>query len=100
MTKRLTRDDVLHVARLARLHLNEDEIDRFCGQLSAVLDHAAALSGRDLSDVPPTSHALEFANVWRDDVVRPGCDRGEVLQAAPAQEAGRFKVPSILGEAP
>ena len=99
-TQRLTRADVAHVALLARLELTDDELDRFCVQLSVILDHAGALQNRDLSDVPPTSHALEMSNVFREDVVRPSIDRQEVLGVAPESENGRFKVPSILGDAP
>ena len=67
----ITREEVLHVARLARLELSEDEIERFQGQLSAILDAVSKVSELDLSDVPPTSHPLELANVWAEDVPRP-----------------------------
>ncbi|MEA2702462.1 MAG: aspartyl-tRNA(Asn)/glutamyl-tRNA(Gln) amidotransferase subunit [Actinomycetota bacterium] len=96
----LSRDDVVHVAVLARLDLTDEEIDTFTGQLAAVLDHAAAVAAVDTAGVAPTAHPLPLVNVLRDDVPRPGLDRDEVLAAAPAVEADRFKVPPILGEAP
>ena len=100
MAERLTRDDVAHVARLARLELTDDELDLFTGQLAAVLEHAADVEALDVDDVPPTAHPYELANVLRPDEVRPSLDRDEVLAAAPAVEDGRFKVPPILGEEP
>ncbi|HUZ19730.1 MAG TPA: Asp-tRNA(Asn)/Glu-tRNA(Gln) amidotransferase subunit GatC [Acidimicrobiales bacterium] len=89
-----------HVAHLARLELTGEEVAHFAVQLSAVLEHVESLRRLDIASVPPTSHALELVNVLREDVVRPGLDRDEVLAEAPATEAGRFRVPSILGEAP
>ena len=100
MSQRITRDDVAHVARLARLELSTDELDTFTGQLSAVLDHAADVEALDLAGVPPTAHPLPLGNVLRPDVVGPTLDAAEVLAAAPAAEDGRFRVPTILGEAP
>ncbi|HZN15051.1 MAG TPA: Asp-tRNA(Asn)/Glu-tRNA(Gln) amidotransferase subunit GatC [Acidimicrobiales bacterium] len=100
MPERLTRDDVAHVAHLARLDLTDDEIDLYTEQLGAVLAHAADVEALDTSGVPPTAHPLPIVNVLRDDVVTPGVDREEVLAQAPAVEDGRFKVPRILGEAP
>jgi len=92
----LTRADVEHVARLARLALTDDEIDRLTGELAAVLEHAADVAALDLDGVPPTAHPLPMRNVLRDDVVRPSLDRDEVLAAAPAAQDGRFRVPRIL----
>ena len=97
---RITPDDVAHVARLARLHLSEDELVTFTGQLDAVLDHAADVEALDLSDTPPTSHPYPLSNVLRDDVVTPSLDRDEVLAQAPAVEDQQFRVPPVLGEAP
>ena len=97
---RISRDDVAHVARLARLDLTDDELEQFTGQLGAVLDHAADVAALDTEGVPPTAHPVPLANVLRDDVVTPGVDRDEVLAQAPATENGRFRVPRILGEAP
>ena len=100
MSERLSRETVAHVARLARLDLSDDELTTFTEQLGAVLDHAADVEALDLAGVPPTLHPLPLVNVLRDDVVRPSLDRAEVLAMAPAAEAGRFRVPRILGEAP
>ncbi|MEY2403650.1 MAG: aspartyl-tRNA(Asn)/glutamyl-tRNA(Gln) amidotransferase subunit [Acidimicrobiaceae bacterium] len=96
----ISRDDVAHVARLARLELSDDELELFTAQLGAVLDHAADVEALDVGDVPPTMHPYPLRNVLRDDAVRPGVDRDEVLRQAPAAEDGRFKVPPILGEEP
>jgi len=96
----ISREDVAHVARLARLDVTGDELDRFAEQLGAVLEHAADLAALDTGGVPPTAHPYPLANVLRDDVVRPSLDRDEVLAMAPAAEDGRFRVPRILGEAP
>ena len=98
--RRITRDDVAHVADLARLTLTEDELERFTEQLAAVLEHARDVEALDTGGVPPTAHPLPLRNVLRDDVVRPSLDRDEVLAAAPAAEDGRFCVPPVLGEAP
>jgi aspartyl-tRNA(Asn)/glutamyl-tRNA(Gln) amidotransferase subunit C len=96
----ITRDDVAHVARLARLTLADDELDLFTGQLGAVLAHARDVEALDVADVPPMSHPYPLANVLREDTVGPTVDRDEVLAAAPAVEDGRFRVPAILGEEP
>jgi aspartyl-tRNA(Asn)/glutamyl-tRNA(Gln) amidotransferase subunit C len=98
--ERLTRDEVAHVAALARLELTEEELELFTGQLAQVLDHAADVSSLDLAGVVPTAHAMAVTNVLRPDEVRPGVDRDEVLAEAPSVEDHRFKVPRILGEAP
>jgi aspartyl-tRNA(Asn)/glutamyl-tRNA(Gln) amidotransferase subunit C len=96
MPDRLTRADVEHVARLARLALTEGEIERFTGQLAVILEHAADVAALDLADVEPTAHPLPLVNVLRPDEVRPGVDRAEVLAQAPATEDGRFRVPRIM----
>ena len=96
----ISRDDVAHVARLARLELTEEELDRVTGELAAVLEHAADVAALDTAGVPPTAHPLPLVNVLRDDVPGPSLDRDEVLSQAPAAEDGRFRVPRILGEAP
>jgi aspartyl-tRNA(Asn)/glutamyl-tRNA(Gln) amidotransferase subunit C len=97
---RISRDDVAHVAGLARLRLTDEELERFTDQLAAVLDHAADVAALDTAGVPPTAHPLPLANVLREDAPVPGLDRDEVLAAAPAVEDGRFRVPRILGDAP
>jgi aspartyl-tRNA(Asn)/glutamyl-tRNA(Gln) amidotransferase subunit C len=100
MPPTITRDDVAHVARLARLELTDDELDTFTGQLAAVLDHAQDVEALDLADVPPTDHPLPLGNVLRPDVVGPTLEPEDALAAAPQAEDGRFRVPTILGEAP
>lgn len=95
---RISPDDVRHVAKLARLELTDDEVSLFAEQLAAVLDHAADIEALDIGDVPPTAHPVPLRNVLRPDEVRPGVDRDEVLEQAPASEDGRFKVPRILDE--
>jgi aspartyl-tRNA(Asn)/glutamyl-tRNA(Gln) amidotransferase subunit C len=100
MSQPIARDDVAYVAKLARLRLSDDELEMFTGQLAAVLAHAADVEALDVTGVEPTAHPLPLRNVHRPDVVRPSIDRAEVLAAAPAVEAGQFKVPTILGEEP
>jgi aspartyl-tRNA(Asn)/glutamyl-tRNA(Gln) amidotransferase subunit C len=100
MSERITRDDVAHVARLARLSLSEDELEMFTGQLAAILDHAEDVEALDLAGVPPTSHPYPLKNVVRPDEVDQTVDRAEVLASAPLAEDGQFRVPPVLGEAP
>jgi aspartyl-tRNA(Asn)/glutamyl-tRNA(Gln) amidotransferase subunit C len=100
MPTRISPEEVAHVARLARLALTPEELERFTEQLGAVLEHAQDVEALDTAGVPPTAHPLPLANVWRDDVVVPSLDRKEVLSQAPDVEAERFRVPRILGEAP
>ena len=100
MADRITRDDVAHVAHLARLSLTDDELDRFTGQLAAVLDHAADVEALEVADVEPMTHPYPLVNVVRDDVVGECVDRDEVLALAPAAEDGQFRVPPVLGEEP
>jgi aspartyl-tRNA(Asn)/glutamyl-tRNA(Gln) amidotransferase subunit C len=96
----ISRDDVAHVARLARLDLSEDELERYTTQLAAVLEHAADIAVLDIEGVPPTAHPFPLTNVFRDDVAEPGLERDEVLAQAPEVESDRFRIPRILGGAP
>jgi aspartyl-tRNA(Asn)/glutamyl-tRNA(Gln) amidotransferase subunit C len=89
----ITREEVLHVAKLARLELSEDEIERLTGELSAILEAVSKVSELDLSDVPPTSHPLELANTWGEDEPRPSLSLDEAFANAPAREGDLFKVP-------
>jgi aspartyl-tRNA(Asn)/glutamyl-tRNA(Gln) amidotransferase subunit C len=100
MPEPISRDDVAHVARLARLTLTDDELDLFTEQLGAVLDHARDVEALDVADVPPTAHPYPLVNVLRDDVVTPTLARDEVLAQAPAVEDHQFRVPPIIGEEP
>ena len=85
MTQRITRDEVVHVARLARLSLSDAEIDEFTGQLGDILEHAADIEALDVGDVEPTSHPLPMVNVLRPDELRPALDRDLLLSQAPAR---------------
>lgn len=96
----LSRTDVAHVARLARLDLTDEELDTFTPQLVAILEHAADVEALQLDDVPPTAHPYPLANVLRPDEPRDAGVRDAVLAEAPAAEDGQFRVPPVLGEAP
>ena len=96
----ISPEDVRHVARLARLALDEDEVSRYAVQLSALLEHVEAVRRLDTADVPPTAHPFPVENVLRADVETPCLDRDDVLAEAPVAEANRFRVPRIMGEAP
>jgi aspartyl-tRNA(Asn)/glutamyl-tRNA(Gln) amidotransferase subunit C len=89
----ISRDDVLHVARLARLELTEAEVERFQEQLSAILDAVSKVQELDLADVPPTSHPHELVNVWREDEPRPSLSLEDALANAPDRDDGFFRVP-------
>jgi aspartyl-tRNA(Asn)/glutamyl-tRNA(Gln) amidotransferase subunit C len=93
---RISRADVEHVARLARLALTDDEVETLTVELGKILHHAGEVGALDTGDVPPTSHPLPLRNVLRPDVARRGIDRDEVLAAAPAVEDDRFRVPRIV----
>jgi aspartyl-tRNA(Asn)/glutamyl-tRNA(Gln) amidotransferase subunit C len=89
----ITRDEVLHVAGLARLDLTDDEVARFQEQLSAILGAVSKVSELDLSDIPPTAHPLEIQNAWADDVPRPCLTLDEVFANAPDRDDDLFRVP-------
>ncbi|HEX3911851.1 MAG TPA: Asp-tRNA(Asn)/Glu-tRNA(Gln) amidotransferase subunit GatC [Solirubrobacteraceae bacterium] len=90
----IDRDEVLHVARLARLALGEDELEPMARELSAVLDHIAKIGELDLEDVAPTSHVVELTGALRPDRPRPSLPREVALEQAPAVDADSFLVPS------
>jgi aspartyl-tRNA(Asn)/glutamyl-tRNA(Gln) amidotransferase subunit C len=90
----LDRDQVLHVARLARLALDEDEVTRMSEELSKVLDHVERIRELDLDDVPPTSHVVDLGSVLRPDEPTPSLPREVILAAAPEPVDGGFGVPS------
>lgn len=94
----ISRDDVAHLARLARLALTDDELDSFSGQLDAILDHVSRIQAVDVTDVEPTDNPLKDVNVTRPDDVVPSLSQQQALSAAPRAEEGRFAVPQILGE--
>lgn len=94
----LTREQVQHIATLARLGLSEDDLARFPGQLGVILDYFERLSQVDTEGVPPTAHTLPLHNVMREDEPAPPLDAGEILANAPLKEDGRFRVRAILDE--
>lgn len=93
----LTREEVIHIAELAKLGLNEEEMEQFRGQLSAILDYAATLQQLDTAAIPPTASVLDLRNVMRADEVRPSMPQEDVLANAPDVEAGQFRVRAVLG---
>ena len=97
VSDRITTADVVHVAKLARLALTDDEIARTTAQLGDMLEHFADIDELDLDAVAPMTQPYPLRNVLRDDVVQPGLDRDEVLAAAPDAFEGRFRVPPIIG---
>ena len=94
----ITRDEVAHLADLARIRLDDAELDHLAPQLSVILDSVASIQGVAGADVPPTSHPIPLTNVFREDVVRPGLSAEQALAGAPAVEEQRFAVPRILGD--
>ena len=94
----ISRDDVAHLARLARLSLTDGELDSFAGQLDAILAHVGQIQAVDVTGVEPTDNPLQAVNVTRPDVVEPCLPQDEALAAAPNAVDGRFAVPRILGE--
>ncbi len=90
----IDREQVLHVARLARLSLTDDEVERMSGELTGILGHIEKIGELDLEGVPPTSHVVEVANALRADEPRPSWPHDEILAAAPAVRDDGFEVPS------
>lgn len=95
----ISRDEVAHLARLARLALTEDELDGYAGQLDAILGHVSRIQAVDVAGVKPTGNPLTDVNVFRPDVVEPCLKQEQALDQAPKSAEGRFAVPRILGEA-
>jgi aspartyl-tRNA(Asn)/glutamyl-tRNA(Gln) amidotransferase subunit C len=94
----ISRDEVAHLAHLARLAVTDDELDTFAGQLGIILGSVARVSEAPTDGVPPTSHAVPLTNVLRADEVRQSLSQQEALAMAPAAEDGRFRVPRMLDE--
>jgi aspartyl-tRNA(Asn)/glutamyl-tRNA(Gln) amidotransferase subunit C len=90
----IDRDQVLHVAKLARLKVPDDEVDRVAEELSKILEHVETMNELDLEGVEPTSHVVDLTNVLREDVPRPGLPREKALEQAPDAADGGFRVPS------
>jgi aspartyl-tRNA(Asn)/glutamyl-tRNA(Gln) amidotransferase subunit C len=91
----ITREDVLHVARLARLEIPEGDVEAVQAQLGAILEAVGKVSELDLSDVEPTSHPLDIVNVWAEDEPGPTLPREDALANAPDPEDGQFRVPAV-----
>jgi aspartyl-tRNA(Asn)/glutamyl-tRNA(Gln) amidotransferase subunit C len=89
----ITRDEVLHGARLARLALTDEEVERLTAELGAILEAVSKVSELDLSDVPPTSHPLDLVNVWDEDEPRPSLSLEDAFANAPEREGDLFRVP-------
>ena len=90
----IDREQVLHVARLARLRLTDDEVQNMTGELSSILDHIEKIGELDLDEVPPTSHVIELENVLRADEPRPSLEREQALAEAPDSDGIGFRGPS------
>ncbi|EGD43600.1 Asp-tRNA(Asn)/Glu-tRNA(Gln) amidotransferase subunit GatC [Nocardioides sp. NPDC057767] len=94
----ITRDEVAHLADLARIDLSDAELDHLAPQLQVILESVASIQGLAGDDVPATSHPLPLTNVFREDVVVPGLTPEQALSGAPSVEEQRFAVPRILGD--
>jgi aspartyl-tRNA(Asn)/glutamyl-tRNA(Gln) amidotransferase subunit C len=94
----ITRAEVAHLARLSRLALSDEELDRMASQLDVILGAVARVGEVAAGDIPPTSHSVPLTNVYRPDEVRPSLSPEDALSGAPAAEQGRFRVPRILDE--
>jgi aspartyl-tRNA(Asn)/glutamyl-tRNA(Gln) amidotransferase subunit C len=90
----IDREQVLHVAKLARLRLSDEEVERMASQLSGILEHVEHINELELDDVEPTSHVIALENVFRPDEPRPSWERDEILESAPDPASGAFRVPS------
>jgi aspartyl-tRNA(Asn)/glutamyl-tRNA(Gln) amidotransferase subunit C len=99
MTVQITRDEVAHLAHLARLALPDAELDQLAGELQVILDAVSQVQVVASADVPPTSHALPLTNVFRPDTVAPSLPQVTFAAQAPAWEDGRFRVPRMLEDA-
>ena len=89
----ISEEQVIHVARLARLDLRDEEVERLTGELGAILDAVSKVAELDLADVPPTSHPLELVNAWADDEPHESLPLDAVFANAPAREGDLFRVP-------
>ena len=94
----ISRDDVAHLAKLARIEMNDSELDHVAKEMDVILGAVARVQEVASADVLPTSHPIPVNNVVREDVVRPSLTPQEALSGAPAQSEDRFKVPQIVGE--
>jgi aspartyl-tRNA(Asn)/glutamyl-tRNA(Gln) amidotransferase subunit C len=91
----ISRDEVLHVARLAKLALTDDEVEKLTEELGAILEAVGVVDELDLSDVPPTSHPLDLVNVWDEDEPRKSLPLDDVFANAPDRDGDHFRVPPV-----
>jgi aspartyl-tRNA(Asn)/glutamyl-tRNA(Gln) amidotransferase subunit C len=96
----ITPDEVAHIALLGRLQLTEEEVEHYTPQIDQILGYFRQLQKLDTSDIPPTSHAIQLTNVWREDRSRPSLAADEAVANAPEARDGLFIVPRIVGDAP
>jgi aspartyl-tRNA(Asn)/glutamyl-tRNA(Gln) amidotransferase subunit C len=94
----ISREEVAHLARLSRLAVTEEELDRFAGQLDVILQSVARVGEVAAEEIPPTSHSVPLTNVYREDVPQPSLTQDAALSGAPDAYEGRFRVPRILDE--
>jgi aspartyl-tRNA(Asn)/glutamyl-tRNA(Gln) amidotransferase subunit C len=94
----ISRDEVKQVAFLSRLEMSDEELDKFTGQLSQILEYASMLNDLEIADVPPTSHVIPMKNVFREDIVRESYPIEKVLANAPEPFGNFFRVPRVIDE--
>jgi len=92
----LTKDEVIHIASLAKITLSDDEIEKFRQQLSTILDYVTVLNSVDITDIEPTRQITGLTNVLREDSIKPSLNSDEVLRNAPQTNDGYFKIPKVL----
>lgn len=93
---KITKKEVIHVADLSRLDLDEDSIDKFAGQIANILEYVDKLGHADTERIPPTSHAIFLSNAFREDEEKPHLDRDRAIANAPEKEDGNFMVPRVI----
>ncbi|MBU1055435.1 MAG: Asp-tRNA(Asn)/Glu-tRNA(Gln) amidotransferase subunit GatC [Proteobacteria bacterium] len=94
---KITRDDIIHVANLARLDMDEESIQKFVAQIDDILKYIETLNNINTEGVPPTSHAINLTNAFRDDEIKQNIERDALLENAPEKENGNFLVPKVVG---
>lgn len=94
---KITQQEVLHVASLARLEIDPASVDKFASQIGQVLEYVDTLNQVDTRGVAPTTHAISLTNAFRDDIVKSSIDRDAAMSNAPGQEDGNFQVPKVIG---
>lgn len=92
----VSKEDVKHIAKLSKLELTEQELEKYTNELSSIVDFANELSNIDVEGIKPTAHILDIKNVFRKDEVQPSYDREEILKNAPSKDAGCVSVPKVV----